>query len=113
MLYEVITIGHLRDNAGRAERRFPVHASDTDRICHDVCRLALGRFRIIVKSILREVEYDAAPRSRRQNEACRQNDFGARSWHPDVHIGICMNDVVIAKSVSAGDVDERVFLSLV
>ncbi|MNJ51424.1 hypothetical protein D3C77_467260 [compost metagenome] len=67
-------------------------------------------FRVVVHAVLGEVDDDTFARARRQDEAGRQDDFGAGTWQPGVDARVGGDHFQIAEVIGSTDIGEGIFV---
>nr|GEX82439.1 hypothetical protein [Tanacetum cinerariifolium] len=91
---------------GRGNRRAPTFAADAQREgVHHV-----SAFRVVVQTVLGEVDDDPFARARRQNEARRQHHLGACTRQPCIDAGVGGDHFQVAQIVAGGQVSKGVFV---
>ena len=100
-----------RDNLRSAQRRFPVHPANTHGIGMHYRRFALFGFREIIHSVFCEIQNEACSRAGRQDESIWQNNFRAITRQPDIHIRIGSHDILVAQTMTPGNVDQGILVA--
>ncbi|MCY1547095.1 hypothetical protein D9M68_831290 [compost metagenome] len=99
-------VGSLGCNGGGSNWRAPAFTADPQRVgMHHVLP-----FRVIVQTVLGEVDNDAFPRPRRQDVAGRQDDLGAGAREPGVHARVGGNHFQVAEVIGHAYIGEGVFI---
>ena len=99
-------VRRLRGDLGHGHRGTPAFAPDAQREgMHHVLP-----FRVVVHTVLGQVDDDAFTRTRRQDIAGRQDDFGACARQPRVDTRVGSDHFQVAEVVGSADVGKGVFV---
>jgi hypothetical protein len=93
-------------NPGDSEGRFPVAATDADRVGQHQSRPASGSRREVIEPHLGDVDHDSLARGIGEHELARYQDLAPGGGEPGVHPRIGEADGLEANAVDPGDIDQ-------